>query len=151
MQKRRILSLYFIFSMQYWWHHKTQHAPFGLSVALVLGFCGLLGFGLWHLLGQRQIGLPEIVLPEALNTASSPAAVHNTYVTEIKSLIARLETPNETMGTDLEKGLLSVRVPKEKLDAHLAAVLAWNRLDKNKLTAPELVTEIRPLLVELLK
>lgn len=137
--------------MQYWWHHKTQHAPFGLSVALTLGFCLLLGFGLWHLLGQRQIGLPEIVLPEAISSATSPAAVHDAYVNEVKMLLSRLETPNETLGTDVEKSLLSVRVPKEKLDAHLKVVLAWNRLDKTKLTTAELATQLKPLLAELLK
>lgn len=137
--------------MQYWWHHKTQHAPFGLSVMLLLGFCVLLGLGLWHLFSERQVGLPEIVLPEALNTSASPESVRDTYTNQIKDLLARLDKPDAAMAGDIDQGLFSVRVPKEKLDAHLAAVLAWNHLDKTKLTPSELAVEAKPIISELLK
>lgn len=137
--------------MQYWWHHKTQHAPFGLSVVLLLGFCVLAGLGVWYLLGQRGIGVPEIVIPEALNTASSPAAVQASYQSAMNDLRARLDKPDAAMAVEVEKQLLSVRVPKEKLDAHLAVVLAWNRLDKTKLTPAELAAQVRPLVATLIQ
>jgi hypothetical protein len=137
--------------MQYWWHHKTRHAPFGLSVALLLGFCGLLGLGLWHLFSERKIGLPEIVLPEAINTRNSPALVHDMYQTQIKDLLVRLDTPDATVVSDVEKGLFSVRVPKEKLDAHLAAVLAFNHLTKDASEPAKLVPQLKTILNDLLK
>lgn len=137
--------------MQYWWHHKTQHAPFGLSVMLLLGFCALLGLGLWHLFSERQVGLPEIVLPEALNTSASPESVRNTYTNQIKDLLVRLDKPDAAMVGDIDQGLFSVRVPKEKLDAHLAAVLAWNHLDKNKVSSTELAAQAKSIISGLLQ
>lgn len=137
--------------MQYWWHHKTQHAPFGLSVMLLLGFCGLLGLGVWHLFYERQIGLPEIILPEVLNTSASPEAVRTTYRNELNDLLVRLERPDASLVVDIDQGLFSVRVPKEKLDAHLAAVLAWNHLDKTKLTPAQLAEQTKQIISELLK
>ena len=137
--------------MQYWWHHKTQHAPFGLSVLLLVGFCVLAGLGVWYLLAQRGIGVPEIIVPEVLNTVSSPAVVQANYQSAMNDLLARLDKPDAAMAVDVEKQLLSVRVPKEKLDAHLAVVLAWNRLDKTKLTPAELATQVRPLVTALIQ
>ncbi len=118
---------------------------------LLLGFCALLGLGLWHLFSERQVVLPEIVLPEALNTSVSPESVRDTYTNQVKDLLARLERPDTAMASDIEQGLFSVRVPKEKLDAHLAAVLAWNHLAKTKLTPAELAAQAKPIISELLK
>ncbi len=135
--------------MQYWWHHKTQHAPFGLSVSLLLGFCGLAAVGIWHFWPQQPLAVNDILLPEATVTRTSPMAVEAAYRAEMAEVVALLDKPDANMAVEVEKRLLRVRVPREKLDAHLSAVLAWNRLDKSAPT--ELAAKAKLILNTLLQ
>jgi hypothetical protein len=67
------------------------------------------------------------------------------------AIVVRLDTPDATVVSDVEKGLFSVRVPKEKLDAHLAAVLAFNHLTKDASEPAKLVPQLKTILNDLLK
>lgn len=82
---------------------------------------------------------------------SSPAEVKETYHQMLSEYVADLETESEWTEqtlSDTKEFLQTVRVPKEKLDAHLSVFL---RIQQMVTTKPEMTDEIQREIVSLLK
>ncbi|PLX28864.1 hypothetical protein C0581_00690 [Candidatus Parcubacteria bacterium] len=126
-----------------------------IALGIIIAFAALM----FMLISKVNAGTPDVATPTMVDEIEEPVLPSLTseeleanYDTAIDDIVSQAEIegsdPIETVLSQVENALLSVRVPKEMQENHLNAVLSIVRMRATMSESPE---DTRSALVELLK